>query len=102
MSKSSLIYFGLFSLVLSLAPGCNRGGNPGTWDEAKVEQYMMEKMELESVDLSPSGDGFEGTGTNTYGETYELKITQQASGKRLDYEATGDRGTNETGFYSTN
>ena len=83
--------------ALTLFNGCQQASHPGNWDEAMVEEKLKEKMALTSIDLTPTADGFEGTGTYADGEETEITVTQ--AGQRLDYDGKGNRGSNETGFY---
>ncbi|QDV61454.1 hypothetical protein Pan14r_46210 [Crateriforma conspicua] len=101
----SLIQKTVVALILAVclpSVGCQPANNPGTWDEAKASEYIKEQLSLESVELTKTSDGFTGTGTDADGETFELVLTQQPDQNRLEYDATGSRGTMENGFYSTN
>jgi hypothetical protein len=51
------------------------------------------------IDQSASADGFSGTGKASDGETFSFSIKQDAAAKKLQYTATGDRGTIEEGFF---
>ncbi len=64
-----------------------------------MEENIKRKMGLDEIDLSNGEGGFTGTGKNAEGESFVIKVKQNAGGKRLDYEAKGDRGTNEDGFF---
>ena len=89
--SAAIILLSMFSL-----PGCNQS-NPGNWDEATVEIKLKDKMNLESLDLSPTEDGYSGSGTDAEGESFELKVTQDATAKELKYVAEGNRGAIEEG-----
>ena len=95
MKSSHLLTFALF--VTALFAGC-ASETPGTWKQPKVESEMVEQLKLKSVALTPAAGGYEGTGTAEDGETYKLKITQDAAKGRLDWTAEGDRGSEENGF----
>ena len=88
-------------LCLALLAGC-AAETPGTWKQPKVEAEMTRKLELTKIALTPAAAGFEGTGTAADGETYKLKITQDATKGRLDWTAVGDRGSEEDGFFELN
>jgi hypothetical protein len=89
----------LMFLSLLAIPGCGGLANPGTWSEAEIEANIKEKMGLESVDVTPSADGYTGTAKNSEGESFTFTIKQDAASKKLQYTATGDRGTIEEGFF---
>lgn len=84
-------------LACCLCIGCAE--NPGTWSQDKVQAKIVEKLELTDVVLTPKeGGGFEGTGM--YGEeTVSFTITQDPDAHRLSWDATGDRGLSDSGFY---
>ena len=83
--------------VTALLAGC-ASETPGTWKQPKVEAEMVERLQLKGISLTPAAGGYEGTGTAEDGETYKLKITQDAAKGRLDWTAEGDRGSEEDGF----
>ena len=60
----------------------------------------MKSLKLSELHITvdPSG-GYSGTGKTADGESYKLKITQDASMKRLSWQADGDRGTIEEGKF---
>ena len=84
--------------LIMLLPGC--ADNPGKWAVDRVEAKMIERFELEEVSLekSPSGE-IVGTGKTGDGETMPFKLTQDPVAHRLSWEAEGDRGTFEDGFF---
>jgi len=84
-------------LFTTLFAGC-ASETPGTWKQPKVEAEMVEQLKLKSISLTPAAGGYSGTGTAEDGETYQLKITQDAAKGRLDWTAEGDRGSEENGF----
>lgn len=95
MKSSHLLTSTLF--VTALFAGC-ASETPGTWKQPKVESEMVEQLQLKGISLKPAAGGYEGTGTAEDGETYKLKITQDAARGRLDWTAEGDRGSEEDGF----
>ncbi len=98
--KRSCVCFGvLLSAVLFL--GC-ASESPGTWKQPKVESEISQRLKLKNITLTPVTGGYTGTGTAEDGETYKLRITQDAAKGRLDYVAEGDRGSAEDGFISLN
>ena len=82
------------SLITS---GCGPSSHPGTWDEAKVETELTRTLKLESLDLMPSDGGFQGTGSNSDGQSFEVTVKQDAATKSLTYDAKGNRGENVDG-----
>ncbi len=55
-------------------------------------------MNQQNITVDPSG-GYTGTGKTADGESYKLKITQDAEMKRLSWKADGDRGTIKEGKF---
>jgi hypothetical protein len=88
------------SILLTLG-GCSSRMHPGVWSEEEVEIRIQNKMGLEQLDLQQGGDGLIGSGSNAEGETFQIEVKQDVAGKRMDYIAKGDRGTNEEGFFET-
>ncbi len=87
---------------LVFAAGCGGAiSHPGVWTEADAEANIKRKMDLTEVDLAPAAGGFSGTGKNADGESFKIAVQQNATTKRLDYDAKGDRGTNEEGFFES-
>lgn len=90
-------------LFLALAQlslvGCGGLANPGEWTETEIEANIKEKMGLEAIDVTPAAEGYTGTAKNSDGESFEFTIKQDAETKKLQYKATGDRGTVEEGFF---
>lgn len=77
--------------------GCRE--NAGTWGEDKVKAKIVEKLELTGAQLTPSDNGFTGEGPRTDGETVTFTITQDPESGRMSWDAKGDRGFFEDGFY---
>jgi hypothetical protein len=88
--------FGMLLLLPALFAGCNQS-HPGNWDETTVESKLKEKMNLTSLDLTPAEGGYNGSGADSEGETYQFVVEQNAANKELTYVAEGDRGTIEEG-----
>ena len=81
------------------ASGCTTS-NPGTYAQPEVEAQVIKSLKLSEIRLAtdPAG-GYTGTGKNSDGESFKLKITQDAALKRLSWKADGDRGTIEEGKF---
>lgn len=91
-----------FVLVLLFAflffVGCN-GENPGTWPQDKVSEKISKSLELSGLTLQPRAEGgFTGTGKRDE-ETITVIVTQNPAESRIDWDAKGDRGFVETGFF---
>ena len=73
--------------------GCKPAANPGNWDQARVEEHLKKKHQLEEISLLPKSEGgFTGSGKTKLGETYMFKVTQDAEAKKLSWEFESDRG----------
>lgn len=77
--------------------GCKE--NPGTWPQDKVSAKISESLELVEVTLTPATGGFEGSGKREDGETVTFTITQDPAASKMSWDAKGDRGFIEDGFY---
>jgi len=99
MNFKSIVFIALTSMTVCLS-GC--GDNPGSWPQEKVEAKVVEGLSLSEIALSPSAEAgvFTGTGKNAEGETFTLKVTQNADTKKISWDAKGDRGTMEVGSFS--
>ncbi len=88
----------LLLLYVAIA-GCSKP-NPGTYAQPDVEAQVMKSLKLSEIQLTvdPSG-GYTGKGKTVDGESYKLKIMQDATLKRLSWKADGDRGTIEEGKF---
>lgn len=95
MKQATLCVGALLGSVI--ASGCGPSSHPGTWDEAKVETELTRTLKLESLDLTPSDGGFQGTGSDSEGQSYDVTVTQDAATKSLTYDAKGNRGENVDG-----
>ena len=86
-------------LAISLS-GCG-GDNPGSWPVDKVQAQVMKAANLNEIELSPGGSAgvLTGTGKDEGGETFQITVTQNAETKQFDWEAKGDRGSNQEGMY---
>ena len=93
-SLSALLVLG--SLLCS---GCSQD-NPGTWPRDRVSAKVMESLQMTEVTLSPDpAGGFSGTGKRADGETLTLTVTQDAATHRISWDAKGDRGFVEDGYF---
>ena len=92
-------FTGLLVLVgLLILGGCR--DNPGTWGAEKVSTKIAASLELSDVTLSPRPEGgFSGSGKRADGETITFTISQDAEAHRMSWDAKGDRGFVEEGFY---
>lgn len=91
-SKATLL------LICILFCGCSE--NPGTWSQDKLHAKITEKLELVDAELQPvEGGGFKGSGTRADGETVTFTISQDPGAHKMSWEAEGDRGFVEEGFY---
>ncbi|GAB5403365.1 MAG: hypothetical protein Aurels2KO_15960 [Aureliella sp.] len=84
----------LLCLVLT---GCRE--NAGTWGEEKVKDKIIEKLELTDATLEPAESGFTGSGKREDGETVSFTIEQDPETGRMSWDAQGDRGFFEDGYY---
>ena len=87
-------------LLAICVSGCG-GDNPGSWPIDKVEAQVMIAANLSEIELSPGGTAgvLAGTGKDEGGETFQITVTQNAETKQFDWEAKGDRGSNQEGMY---
>ncbi len=96
-SKLILLFLGLCIGLL----GCRE--NPGKWSADQVKVKIMESLELNNVTLTPlPTGGFSGIGQRADGETLTFTILQDAAAHRMSWDAKGDRGFVEDGFYELN
>jgi hypothetical protein len=78
--------------------GC--ADNPGTWPLPKVEAKLTESLQLSDVNMEAAPDGgFTGTGKSAEGETISFSVKQDAAARRISWDAKGDRGFVEEGYY---
>ena len=93
----------LLSIVLLAGmalTGCDKG-NPGTWDQNKVEEQIKQSLNLTDVALTPNpAGGYTGRGTAQDGESLRLTITQDPATQEMAWDAVGDRGTVTSGEYN--
>lgn len=83
---------------LLILGGCR--DNPGTWGAEQVTTKIAASLELSDVTLSPRPEGgFAGSGKRADGETITFTISQNAEAHRMSWDAKGDRGFVEEGFY---
>lgn len=85
-------------MTVLLFVGCAE--NPGTWPRDKVSSQVKESLELETIELEArdDGGGFRGQGMRD-GETIRFTVEQDAASRRIEWDAKGDRGFEETGYY---
>jgi hypothetical protein len=89
--------FCLAFLAFSTLAGC--GDNPGKWPVEKVSQKVAESLELSEVSLSATERGLEGSGLRADGETVSLVVTQHPDLGEIRWDAKGDRGFVEEGYF---
>ncbi len=89
---------GIIMLTMGLA-GCS--DNPGKWSQEKVEAKVRESLHLSEITLIPAPESgvLTGSGKDASGETFKLKVTQDADAKRISWDAQGDRGASEVGSF---
>lgn len=91
----------LWGIILGLAvifTGC--ADNPGKWPLPKLEAKISENLELTSIELAPRPEGgYQGSGQRADGETVKFTITQDPEAHRIEWQAQGDRGFVEDGYY---
>tara|TARA_R110002095_G_scaffold213050_1_gene203099 strand:+ start:382 stop:684 length:303 start_codon:yes stop_codon:yes gene_type:complete len=92
----NLLRVACLSSVLGLM-GCAE--NPGTWGDEKVSAKVKESLNLTDVTLTAqTGGGF--TGKGMLGEeSITFTIQQDPAAHRMSWEAVGDRGFVEEGYY---
>ncbi len=84
--------------LIGLFGGC--ADNPGTWPQPKLEAKVKESLELTQIALTAQSEGgYTGTGTRADGETLNVTVAQDADAHRISWEAKGDRGFVEDGYY---
>lgn len=85
----------VFALVVCI--GC--ADNPGSWGEDKVKAQIIKSLEMDDLSLTANEEGgFTGTGKRGE-ETLTVKISQDPEASRLSWDAQGDRGFVEEGYY---
>ncbi len=89
----------LCASLFVLCAGC-RKDNPGLWQAAQVKAQIAESLEMTNVEVkaNTTDGGFEGTGMRG-AEKITFKITQDPNAFRMSWEARGDRGFFEDGYY---
>ena len=87
-------------LVVGLLVTVGCGQNPGTWGAEKVTAKIAASLELSGVAVTPRPEGgFVGSGMRADGEKIEFTISQDAEAHRMSWDAKGNRGFVEEGFY---
>jgi len=85
-------------LVAACFFGCAKE-NPGLWGKDKVEAQVKKSLELDEVSLEPRTEGgFSGSGKREK-ETIQVTVKQDAASSRMEWDAKGDRGFVEQGYY---
>ncbi|MCC6512117.1 MAG: hypothetical protein IT423_23675 [Pirellulaceae bacterium] len=79
-------------LALALTAGCN-SFDPSKWDAKQMAAEATSQWKLTEVDLKPVTGGFEGTGKDANGESFEIKITTDPATKSATATGKGNRGT---------
>lgn len=91
-------YACIFSLTLLVVfSGCR--DNPGKWTTERVAEKVSESLELSSLELTTTADGMEGSGKRSDGETVSVVVELQPQDSKFTWEATGDRGFVESGYF---
>lgn len=93
-----LVAFTLLVASTSVLVGCKKD-NPGLWPVEKIEAKLVERFELTEISLTPTEGGFTGEGKTSEGETLKLEIKQFPDDSKFTWDAQGDRGLFEDGFY---
>jgi len=90
----------VFILTFAIAiSGCTKS-HPGNYAQPEVEAQVKKSLELIEIQLTAdAAGGYSGTGKNAEGESYKLKISQDAVLKRLSWKADGDRGDMREGNF---
>ncbi len=74
--------------------------NPGKWGPEKLQVEISERLELVEAEVQPAEEGgYHGTGKRQDGEVVAFTITQQPEKGRMSWDAKGDRGFVEDGYY---
>ncbi|MEM9585761.1 MAG: hypothetical protein AAGA03_00650 [Planctomycetota bacterium] len=99
-SRSVANTYAVLALLALLISGCGPRSHPGNWGLAKVQDELQTKLNLVSIELQEvPGEGFAGSGKHVEGETFTIAVRQDATARRLEYDANGDRGTIEEGHF---
>jgi hypothetical protein len=90
----------ILSLTCLLMGGCGRD-NPGKWPATRVATQVAKSLEIEGgLTLETSSGTLVGTGKRADGELLSVTVTQHPEKNEIRWEAKGDRGFVETGYYA--
>lgn len=89
----------LLALLVAGVVGCGVD-NPGNWPAEKVSAYLADHFEITDVVLTPTADGFSGTGKRADGETLNISVTMVPEKSEFRWDAKGDRGFVEEGDFA--
>jgi hypothetical protein len=87
----------VFCLFVALISGCR--DNPGKWPPEKVSTKIAESLELSDVSLSAVDGKLQGSGVRSDGETVSVTVTQHPESGEIRWDAKGDRGFVEEGYF---
>jgi hypothetical protein len=82
---------------LAAIAGCR--DNPGKWPLEKVSAKIAESLELSDISLSSSEGKLQGTGIRPDGEKVKVIVTQLPESYQIQWDAQGDRGFMEEGYF---
>lgn len=77
--------------------GCR--DNPGKWSPEKVSAKVAESLELSEFSLSKSDGKLQGSGIRDDGQTVSVTVTQHPESGEIRWDAKGDRGFFEEGYF---
>jgi len=87
-------------LTLTVVLGlCGCKDNPAKWPTDRVASEVAERLELTGLSLTSTVNGLEGTGQRSDGETVSVIVSLQPETSQFTWEAKGDRGFVEEGYY---
>lgn len=87
-----VVWFLIASAAMTSLLGCN-SFDASQWNEAKVTNEIIDQWNLNDVTLTRVDGGYEGSGKDSSGETFKIKVIQNANDKSASGTADGDRGT---------
>lgn len=82
---------------LTAIAGCK--DNPGKWPLEKVSEKIAQSLELSDISLSSSEGKLQGTGIRPDGEKVKVIVTQHPESYQIQWDAQGDRGFMEEGYF---
>lgn len=92
------IWLSILLLIVAFCLGCKEN-NPGKWPADQVAVKVSESLELSELVLNATGNGLEGSGKRSDGETVSVIVKQDETDRKISWEAKGDRGFVESGSY---